>query len=121
MTLEDDIREINEEAQLIQKSPMAEVFENLDNDTLDPRTNMSSIDFNSNLTEFELSACLIMDELDRKGLQRTTLPRQKKRLSTSLKGLGRSQKTQIFAGERNHQAKTGFLDGFLGMFKKKIE
>ncbi len=119
MTLEDNIKDINEEAQISQKSAMAEVFENLDNDTVDPKTNMSTIDFNSRLTEFEVSGCLVMDELDRLGIQRTTLPRQKKRLSKSLKGLGLQEKTAIFSGQRSHQEKRGFVDGLLGMFQKK--
>ena len=41
---------------------MGEVMDNLDRDTLDPKTAMSSVDFNTRLDNLEINSILVIDE-----------------------------------------------------------
>lgn len=122
MPLEKNIDDImNKEHIFTEKSELGEVMTNLDSDVVDSKTKMSSVDFNSRLTNNEVNACLIIDELTRIGIlpQAMGLTRQKKRLSVSKDGLGREEKVRIIAGEREQRSGTGMFDGIKNMFKRR--
>ena len=117
-TLEDSLNKINEEALISQRTELGEVFANLDSDEIDQQTNMSTIDFNSRLSDAEINACLQMDALAREGIQITDLPRQKKRLSVSRLGMGRSEKIEAVKGQRAQQQSSSPWDKVKNMFKQ---
>ena len=104
---------------LEQKGDIAQAIEKLDEDVIDDRTGMSTIDLNSRLDSVAVAACLRADGLGRIGIltQAIGLSRQKKRLMVSLGGLGRAEKVAMVQAERSQQQ--GIGEKFLGLFKKK--
>lgn len=94
-----------------QETELGQVMSNLDNDEMDTKTKMSKIDMNARLTESEINASLVLDELIRMGLlpSKIGLSRQKKRLSISKNGLGREEKVRIVQGEREAKQGGGFM------------
>lgn len=121
MGLEDEVRKAGEEVTFKDRSELGEVMDNLDQDTLDPTTKMSTIDFNTRLSETEISAVMIIDELTRLGIfpGEAGLTRQKKRLAVSLQGKGREEKVRIVQGERENRTGTGVMSRLGGLFQRR--
>ena len=88
---------------------MGEAFDNLDNN--------SFIDMNSRLSDDEISACTVIDELKTLGIfpQNANITQQFKRLKVSLAGKGRNEKVSIVTGTKKQQMPGSFMD----LFKKK--
>jgi len=120
MALEQKVIKLDENL-IKEKSELGEVMDNLDSDRIDTVSNMSSIDFNSRLTATEIKDILILDEFIRLGIMNKNigLGRQKKRLSVSLGGLGRSEKVQIVAGDRENKSGRGIGDRLAGLFQRR--
>ena len=122
MPLEKNIDELLDKEHIFSdKSELGQVMENLDKDIIDNNTKMSSVDFNARLTNSEVNACLIIDELTRIGIlpNASGLTRQKKRLSVSKDGLGREEKVRIIAGEREQRRGGGIFEGIKNMFQRR--
>jgi len=119
--LDDKIENISNEIMMKDKSELGEVMDNLDNDTVDTLTAMSSIDFNTRLNRSEINASLVFDELIRLKIlpQTIGLTRQKKRLSVSLDGLGREEKVRIIAGKREDESGSSFGNKLSNLFRRK--
>ena len=100
---------------------MGEVMANLDKDEIDDETNMSSVDFNTRLSDGEINSILVIDELRRLGIfpNEMAITRQKKRLAISKGGLGRIEKVKIIAGDREHKSGSGFGEKMAGLFQRK--
>ncbi len=86
-----------------ERSPLGEIFENLDKD-VDDKNNRSSIDLNTRLNQEEISCCLIIDELVLAGILDAGITRQLKRLNISHKGKGREEKVNIAIGRAENKA-----------------
>jgi hypothetical protein len=88
---------------------VGEAFGNLDNN--------SFIDFNSRLSEPEIAAINVFDELQNFGVfpKEAKLTQQFKRLKVSLEGKGRQDKVNIVTGQRAANSSQGFFD----LFKRK--
>jgi hypothetical protein len=101
-------------SQIIQPTELGESLKQLNEDILEPDTRMSGIDMKARLHPVEVSSILAMDALVALGvLPKTCLAfsRQKKRLSVSIKGLGRGEMVDIVAGKREQDKATmGFMD-----------
>lgn len=112
-------RVIGQELPFKEKTEMGEVFDNLDNDNINPKTGFSNIDFNARLMPWEVSNCMVFDELKALGIlpENANITTQKKRLSVSLGGEGRKEKVQIASGSRDAEL-AGRSGGFLGGLKK---
>jgi len=120
--LEDSVQNLEElEKQMHEKSEMGEVLENLDSDSLDTDTKMSTVDFNTRLSDPEISACLVIDELTRLHIfpDETGITRQKKRLSVSLQGQGRQEKVAILSADRDFKANKSIGEKIGGLFQKQ--
>jgi len=116
-----NLDDIAQEKIFNEKSEMGEVFENLDQDVTDDKTGMSTIDFNARLLDIEIASCLRIDELKRIGiLPDMRLTQQKKRLSVSKDGLGRSEKVQISGGLTERRQGGGFLGKVGDLFKPRV-
>lgn len=120
----DDVIEANIEGMLKDKTELGEVFDNLDNDAIDKDTKFSKIDFNARLTGWEIPNCMRFDELKALGIlpPEANITTQKKRLSVSLNGLGRTEKVQIASASRDADLSGkggGFFRKFAGMFTPK--
>jgi len=109
---------------IVQQTELGETLQELNLDSLEKMTRMSGIDMRSRLHPAELPHILALDALV--GLQ--VLPtkclaftRQKKRLSVSIKGLGRKEIVDIVGGKKDQDAKSGMgglgdrLKGSLGL------
>ena len=120
MTLDDTIKDVGREINIQEKTELGEVMQNLDSDTLDRETRMSSIDFNTRLGATEISSIMIIDELTRLGIlpQNLGISRQKKRLAVSLDGKGRAEKVQIVQGQREHSSGGGVMGKLSGLFQR---
>ena len=110
-----------------QKNELSEAMESLNDDRVDPKTNMSMVDFHSNINESQANALPVLEFLISIGFLpkvNLQLPRQVKRDSTSIHGLGRQQKTDMVIGKREHDRDaqgTGLMGRLSGLFKKKEE
>lgn len=118
MGLDDDV--VKEEFAVKDETELGAVMNNLDSDEVDDETNMSKIDFNARLTQDVINACSVFDELKRMGIlpKNVDLSRQIKRLSVSLKGMGRAEKVKIVSAERE-QARGGFFDRMGSLFSRR--
>lgn len=110
------------EGMLKEKTELGEVFDNLDNDRVDEQTKFSKIDFNSRLSHADINNCMVFDELKALGImpENAQISTQKKRLSVSLKGLGRAEKVQIASASRDADLANkggGFFSKLMGAFK----
>ena len=119
MALDEEVKAI--ERSLKQETELGAVMSNLDSDTVDKETKMSNIDFNARLTDNEINASLIIDELIRLGIfpNEIGLTRQKKRLSVSKNGQGRSEKVAIVQGQREQTSGGGFASKVAGLFSRR--
>jgi len=106
-----------------EKSELGQVMDNLDSDKIDIKTNMSSIDMNTRLSDREIRASLVFDELRRLGLMPSEcdITRQLKRLKISMNGEGRKEKVQMVNGERQQRSGGGFMSGFSNLFRRREE
>lgn len=102
-----------------EQSELSQVMIQMDSDIVDPKTLMSTIDFNSRLSREEISASLIFDEFVRLGILPSGfgLTRQKKRLSVSLEGKGREEKVAIVNSERENKSGMTMGQRFANLFK----
>jgi hypothetical protein len=120
MTLDDEIEKTGKEQPFVESSELADAMKTLDTDTTD-KSLFSSIDFNARLTSFEINSIMIIDEFQRLGIlpSEAALTRNKKRLSVSLQGLGRTEKVQIAQGQREHQSGSGIGDRMRNLFTRQ--
>ena len=116
------IEEISKEIPFKEISEIGEVFKNLEDDTEDPQTRMSNIDFNARLTSMDISNITIIDELIALGIlpKEVRITRQKKRLSVSLEGKGREEKVTIASASRSADL-SGKAGGFWSSLFKPRE
>lgn len=103
------------------ESEMSEVMRRMDEDIVDNSTRMSSIDTNSRLFPKWWRACIRLDEMERRGLNKHAgkLSRQIKRLSISLNGEGRKEKIALVGGMREQKTGAGFLQRMKFLFTGK--
>lgn len=121
-----DNNQIINEQTFTQQSDVKEVIDTLDKDIIEPNTNMTSIDFNTRLTNLEIGglvALQMLHSLDVGGNACSLISRSIKRHKVSLKGLGREEKVRMFQGDREHQENKdnsvfGKLKGFLNGAEK---
>jgi hypothetical protein len=101
---------------------LAETIKELNDDTVEYGTRMSKIDLKARLSMVETSAILAYDTLvELKFIPKDTLflTRQRKRLSVSEEGKGRTEIVQIVQGKNEHDEKlndsgmkkVGFMQG----------
>lgn len=100
--LDQKLIDIGRETPFREQTEIGQVFENLDDDTVNKLTGMSKIDFNARLSHIDISNCIVIDELQQLGILPATakITTQKKRLSVSKDGLGRREKTEIASASR---------------------
>jgi len=113
--------ESNSVAHITQPSEIGEALEKLDEDTIDPETKMSKIDLNANLNVIEKNSYGVLDFLVSISFLPENvlfLPRQFKRLSVSVGGVGRQQKVNMVTGQREHERGIGgsLMDKAKGLF-----
>lgn len=106
---------------ITQPSEIGEALAKLDEDEIDPETKMSKIDLNANLNVIEKNSYGVLDFLVSIAFLPENvlfLPRQFKRLSVSVGGVGRQQKVSMVTGEREHQRGIGgsLMDKAKGLF-----
>ena len=106
-----------------QSGDIAQSLKILDDDSLDPSTNMSTIDLNAHLNQIEKNGFTVLDYLVSQGvlpIEVLQLSRQGKRLSVSVEGRGREQKVRMATGQLDRESRAGesFLDKAKGLFKK---
>jgi hypothetical protein len=102
-----------------QPTETGETIRELNEDKLDKKTRMSSIDMRSRLHPFQISSMTTFDSLiSMKFLPRdcSAITRQIKRLSVSIEGKGRQEIVQITGGLKEHEEKKG-MGGMLGGIK----
>ena len=122
MALDEDIhKEMGKEMGITQETELGSVMKNLDEDVIDKLTKMSKIDFNTRLTQEQINACLVFDELKVMGIlpEDCALTTRVKRLSISRDGLGRKEKVQIVIGDREQKQGIGFGERLGNLFKRK--
>jgi len=112
-------RPYSNESEFSQVSELKEVFENLDKDIVEAE-HFTSIDFNTRLTNFELSGIVglqMLVPLKVGGANCSLIARNIKRHKVSLGGLGRMEKVQIVQGQRDHQSeKQSIGSKLMGLF-----
>ena len=110
------------ESQFEQVSELKEVFDNLDKDVVED-DHFTSIDFNTRLTDFELSSIVALQmlvPLRIGGKYCSLISRNIKRHKVSLAGLGRSEKVKIVQGQREHESEKQSMAGKIaGLFGSK--
>ena len=122
-TLENKILSAASEQPFKETTELGEVMSNLDSDIKDSSTEMSSIDFNAALSQFEINNIMIIDEFQRLGIlpAEIGITRQKKRLSRSLitatGGIGSEQKVRLVQGEREQRSGSGVFSKLGGLFR----
>ena len=102
-------------AEVQQPTELGETLRELNDDTIDNNTRMSGIDMRANLHPYDEPSILAMDGLVAfKFLPSSclALTRQKKRLSVSIAGRGRSDIVSIVAGKRDHEENVGSMGFF---------
>ena len=100
---------------------ISETLRQLNDDTFDPVTSMSGIDFRCRISTTELPSLLACDTLVTFNLlpkDCLNFTRQKKRLSSSILGEGRKEIVQISIGRREEEAGKSAFDKIKGIFGK---
>lgn len=94
---------------------MGEAFNNLDDN--------SYLDMNSRLSDDEIAACSIIDELQRMGVfpKNANITKTFKRLKVSQQGKGRQEKVSIVTGARQQKAGGNFLENLFKRRKQQEE
>ena len=103
---------------------IAQVINNLNDDTTDVVTKMSGIDMRARLNVLEIPAILAIDNLVALGVfpqECIQLTRQKKRLSVSKAGLGRKEIVRIAVGRRDEEEQRGMVKSSspIGLMRRK--
>jgi hypothetical protein len=121
MSLEDDIDKAGKDQPFIEKTELESVMNSLDADTPD-KSQFSNIDFNTRLTDFQISTIRVIDELQHLGIlpEDSTICKTTKRLQVSLHGLGREEKVRIVQGQRDHQEGSGAMGKLRGLFTRQV-
>jgi len=107
-------------ADIIQPSEISESMKEINEDTVDAETKMSSIDMKSRLSVFEVPSIVAIDSLvSLRVLPESTLKitRSKKRNAVSIGGRGRSEQVTIATGiqeQRNPSSDISLLDRLRG-------
>jgi hypothetical protein len=110
------------ERNIIQPTELGETLKELNKDELEFNTRMSGIDMRARLNSYEIMTVLALDALVGLGFLPTkclAFTRQKKRLSVSLRGLGREDIVRIVSGKNETDAKKGGWFGGSGWFGNK--
>lgn len=97
---------------IVEESSIGAALKELNSDELDPKTRMSSIDMKARLSYLEISGLLQIDMLVTMGFLPVDVghfTRQKKRLSVSLKGLGRQEIIDIVRGDIEKDKPKSFM------------
>lgn len=120
-----DMADDSSETDIKESTELGDSLKELNKDTLEPGTRMSSIDMRANLHYVELSSILACDALVMFRVLPVTclnFTRQKKRLSPSLQGKGREDIVNIVSGKKEMDAKTqsgtSLGDRLRGLFGK---
>jgi hypothetical protein len=116
------MRVMPSEYKLEENNVIRDVIQNLDSDTTDVHTNLTTIDFNTRLRSEEIGSIVALQMLHTLrvgGSECSLIARSIKRHKVSLKGLGREEKVRIIQGEREHEKSQdtslfGKIKGFLG-------
>lgn len=104
---------------------LGETLRELNNDKIDPKSNMSEIDMRSRLHGTEIAGILAIDTLVALKFLPTdalSFTRQKKRLAVSLNGEGRKEVVDIAGGKQDRDMQRsgmGIADRIKSMFKPK--
>lgn len=108
---EETLDDVLNSANVSEKTEMGEVFDNLDNDSINPETKQSKIDFNTRLSDTEINNIMVFEELRTLGLMpfEANITNIKKRLNISKNGLGRAEKVTISSA--GIEAKRGGASG----------
>jgi len=104
-----------DEQNVYNQSDIAQALVELNKDNIGEKN--SEIDLRARLHPVEVSSLLALDSLVAIGflpLQTLAFSRQKKRLSVSLKGLGRKEIISVVAGHQEQMAKKGGLGTIFG-------
>ena len=104
-----------------EETELGAVMKSMDSDTMDDKTMMSSIDFNTRLSEPQVGACLVIDQLKHMGVlpANINITQGLKRLNVSLGGKGREEKVEIVVGQRAQQSGGGVMGKLGSLFQKK--
>lgn len=103
-----------------EETELGQVIRDLNSDSLED-SKMSGIDMRSRLHPIEVSGLLALDALiSMRCMPKLALnfTRQKKRLSVSLKGLGRTEVVDIIRGQREHNTMQNPSSGFFSRLFK---
>ena len=121
ITLEEDVEKAGKDQPFMERSELAEVMDSLDADKSD-KSQFSNIDFNTRLTDFQISTIRVIDELQHLGIlpEDSTICKTTKRLQVSLHGLGREEKVRIVQGQRDHQEGSGAMGKLRGLFTRQV-
>lgn len=105
-----------------QNTELGDSLKELNQDNVEQSTRMSGIDMRARLHPLEISSILALDSLVALGVcphKCLSFTRQKKRLSVSEDGKGRTEIVEIVAGKKEQEAKSGF-GGFVDRFKSSL-
>lgn len=109
----------NSETSITNPTELGEVIKDMDTDTIEPGTRMSSIDTRTRLNYMNITAIWSVDALVGMRCLPTSclaFTRQMKRLLVSMDGKGREERVRIIVGDRDQKAKSGGM--FSGMMDK---
>ena len=107
------------ETEIMQPTELAETIKEMNSDSIDPDSRMSSIDTKARVNPMQMSAVIALDSLvAMKFLPVSALfiTRQMKRLSVSLNGLGRKEMIEAIRGVKDAESKEGFMSKLGGAF-----
>lgn len=110
---------------IIQPTEVGEAMQQLNSDEINPITRMTDMDMRSRLTGYEIPYIMRLDSLVAMGFlphNCLSITRQKKRLSVSLMGLGRTELVEMMAGKKQHEVETSggsFVDKIKNFITRK--
>ena len=114
------------EVNITESTELGDSLKELNNDSVDKKTNMSGIDMRARLNNYEITGLLALDALITLKLipvEILNFTRLKKRMSVSSGGLGREEIIRIVAGKReldsNASGGMSMMDKMKSMFKPK--
>ena len=127
----DDVDELNEphragttmhggEVEVVEQSEVGEALRQLNDDSVQPKTQMSGIDMRSRLHASEVPSILAVDALVGFNFLPSrclSITRQKKRLAVSVAGKGREEIVDIVGRKQEQEVKGG---GIVEAFKQKF-
>lgn len=110
--------EITPATSIKDRSELAEVYENFDDDRFDQQSNLTNIDFNTNLPPNFIALMARADEVHRKLGVDSSYTRIIKRLYCSRKGWGREGKIRMAIGRMEQSGAGGVRQRLLGLFQR---